>query len=157
MLNWNKWQIGLLALLLCAVSLPAWAQLDTGSIVGVVQDKSGALLPDSKVTVTNTRTGRVYEAQTNSAGEYEVPGLPAGLYKMAAEHVGFKTRVVDKIVLYATDRKAVDATLDVGQVSEQVTVTANITTVNTQTSETGATINANEVANLPLNGRDSLP
>ena len=44
MLNWNKWQIGVLALLLCAVALPAWAQLDTGSIVGVVRDKSGAVL-----------------------------------------------------------------------------------------------------------------
>ena len=154
MLNSNQGQIGVIALLLCALALPAWAQLDTGSIVGVVQDKSGALLPDAKVTVTNTRTGRVYEAQTNSAGEYEVPGLPAGLYKMAAEHVGFKTRVVNGIVLYATDRRAVDTILDVGQVSEQVTVTADITTVNTQTSETGATISANEVGNLPLNGRD---
>jgi outer membrane receptor protein involved in Fe transport len=153
-MNWNKWQIGLLALLLCAVALPAWAQLDTGSIVGVVQDKSGALLPDAKVTVTNLKTGRVYEVQTNGAGQYEVPGLAAGLYKVVAEHDGFKTRVVDKIVLYATDRKAIDTILDVGQVSEQVTVNADITTVNTQTSETGTTINANEVANLPLNGRD---
>jgi outer membrane receptor protein involved in Fe transport len=154
MLNWNKWQIGLLALLLCAVALPAWAQLDTGSIVGVVQDKSGALLPDAKVTVTNTRTGRVYEAKTNGAGEYEVPGLPAGMYKVVAEHAGFKTHVVDGIVLYATDRRAVDTTLDVGQASESITVTADVTTVNTQTSGGGATIDSNKVTNLPLNGRD---
>jgi outer membrane receptor protein involved in Fe transport len=153
-MNWDKWQMGLLALLLCAVALPAWSQLDTGSIVGVVQDKSGALLPDAKVTVTNTRTGRVYEAKTNGTGEYEVPGLPAGLYKVVAEHAGFKTRVVDGIVLYATDRRAIDTTLDVGQVSENVTVTADVTTVNTQTSESGATIDANKVSNLPLNGRD---
>ncbi len=154
MLNRNKWQIGLVAFLLCIVAIPSWSQLDTGSIVGVVQDKSGALLPDAKVTVTNLRTGRVYEVQTNDSGQYEVPGLPAGLYKVVAEHTGFKTRVVDKIVLYATDRRAVDTTLDVGQVSENVTVNANTTTVNTQTSELGATIDANEVANLPLNGRD---
>jgi outer membrane receptor protein involved in Fe transport len=154
MLNWNKWQIGLLALLLCAVSLPAWAQLDTGSIVGVVQDTSGALLLDAKVTVTNLKTGRIYEVQTNGAGQYEVPGLPAGLYKVVAEHTGFKTRVVDKIVLYATDRRAIDATLDVGQVSENVTVTADTISVNTQTSDSGATIPEKEVENLPLNGRD---
>jgi outer membrane receptor protein involved in Fe transport len=73
---------------------------------------------------------------------------------VVAEHNGFKTRVVDKIVLYATDRRAIDTTLDVGQISENVTVTADTTTVNTQTSETGATIDANKVANLPLNGRD---
>lgn len=154
MLNWNKLQIGLVALLLCALALPAWAQLDTGSIVGVVQDKSGALLPDAKVTVTNTRTGRVYEVRTNGTGEYEVPGLQAGLYKVVAERAGFKTRVVDGIVLYATDRRAVDTTLDVGQASESITVTADVTTVNTQTSDTGATIDANKVSNLPLNGRD---
>jgi outer membrane receptor protein involved in Fe transport len=154
MLNWNKWQIGVLALLFCALTLPAMAQLDTGSIVGVVRDKSGALLPDSTVTVTNTRTGRIYQVQTNGSGEYEVPGLSAGSYKVSAEHAGFKTRVVDGIVLYATDRRAVDTILDVGQTSETVTVTAETTTVNTQTSETGATIDANKVANLPLNGRD---
>src|SRR5580658_6684020 len=134
MLNRNRWQIGLLAILLFAMSLPAWAQLDTGSIVGVVQDKSGALLPDSKVTVTNLKTGRLYEVQSNDAGQYEVPGLPAGLYKVVAEHAGFKTRVVDNIVLYATDHRAIDATLDVGQVSENVTVTADTISVNTQTS-----------------------
>src|ERR1039458_2180717 len=88
MLNSNKGQIGVLALLLCALALPAWAQLDTGSIVGVVQDKSGAVLADSKVTVTNIRTGRVYEAQTNGDGQYEVPGLPASVYKVAIEHSG---------------------------------------------------------------------
>jgi Carboxypeptidase regulatory-like domain/TonB dependent receptor len=156
MLNLTKRQIGsiTITLLLCAIALPAWAQLDTGSIVGVVQDKSGAILPDSKVTITNTRTGQAYEVQTNSAGQYEVPGLPAGSYKLVAEHAGFKTRVVDKIVLYATDRRAIDATLDLGQVSEQVTVTADAITVNTQTSENGATIDEKEVENLPLNGRD---
>jgi hypothetical protein len=154
MLNSNKCKIGLVALLLCALALPAWAQLDTGSIVGVVQDKSGALLPDAKVTVTNTRTGRVYEAQTNGTGQYEVPGLPASVYKVAVEHSGFKSRVIDQVVLYATDHRAVDAMLDVGQASEQVTVTAETISVNTQTSESGATIDSTEVQNLPLNGRD---
>jgi hypothetical protein len=154
MLNSHKWQIAWVALLLCALALPAWAQLDTGSIVGVVQDKSGALLPDAKVTITNTRTGRVYEAQTNGTGQYEVPGLPASVYKVAIEHSGFKSRVIDQVVLYATDHRAVDAMLDVGQVSEEVTVNAQTTAVNTQTSENGGTIAEKEVQNLPLNGRD---
>jgi len=154
MLSSHKWQIVAVALLLCALALPVMAQLDTGAIVGVVRDSSGAVLPDSNVTVTNLRTGRVYEVKTNGAGEYEVPGLGAGLYKVVAEHAGFKTRVVDKIVLYATDRRAIDTTLDLGQVSEQVTVNAQTTAVNTQTSETGGTIAEKEVQNLPLNGRD---
>lgn len=154
MLNSNKWQVAVLILVLCVAAFPVWAQLDTGSIVGVVQDKTGALLANSKVTVTNIRTGQVYDVQSNGAGQYEVPGLAAGLYKVVAEHSGFKTRVVDKVVLYATDRRAVDAILDVGQVSEQVTVSAATISVNTQTSESGATIDEKEVENLPLNGRD---
>jgi outer membrane receptor protein involved in Fe transport len=153
-MNWNKWQIGLLAILLCAVALPAMAQLDTGSIVGVVRDKSGAVVTGADVKITNTKTGRVNEVNTGSAGEYEVPGLPEGPYRVEVSHPGFKIGIVDGIVLYATDRRAVDATLDVGQVSETMTVTADITTVNTQTSESGATIDANKVSNLPLNGRD---
>jgi outer membrane receptor protein involved in Fe transport len=154
MLNWNKWHIGVIALLFCAVALPAWAQLDTGSIVGVVQDKSGALVSGADVKVTNTKTGRVNEVKTGSAGEYEVPGLPEGPYRVEASHSGFKTGVVTGIVLNATDTRSADIKLDVGSISEQVTVTAAAMAVNTQTSETGGSITSKQVTNLPLNGRD---
>jgi hypothetical protein len=154
MLNSNKWQIAAIAILLCAVALPAWAQLDTGSIVGVVRDKSGAVVIAADVKVTNTKTGRVNQATTGSAGEYEVSDLPAGPYQVEASHAGFKAGIVSGIVLYATDTRSADVTLNVGSTAEQVTVTADTTTVNTQTSGTGATIDANKVENLPLNGRD---
>jgi outer membrane receptor protein involved in Fe transport len=154
MLNSKQWQIGVIAFLLCAVALPAWAQLDTGSIVGVVRDKSGALVVGADVKVTNTKTGRENQATTGRAGEYEVPGLPEGPYRVEVSHSGFKTGVVSGIVLNATDTRSVDVALNVGSASEQVTVTAETTTVNTQTSETGASINSKEVTNLPLNGRD---
>src|SRR5450631_3149347 len=99
MLNWNKWQIGVAALLICALALPAWAQLDTGSIVGVVRAKSGAVVAGADVKVTNTKTGRVNEVKTGSAGEYEAPGLPAGPYRVEASHAGFKAGIVSGIVL----------------------------------------------------------
>ena len=132
----------------------ASAQLDTGSIVGVVRDKSGAVVVGANVKVTNTKTGRLYEVKTGSVGEYEVPGLPAGPYRVEINHSGFKTGVVSGIVLYATDHRSTDVTLDIGSASEQITVTAATMTVNTQTSETGASIDSNKVTNLPLNGRD---
>src|ERR1039458_8466479 len=153
-MNFKAGLVVVVCLLVVFLSSNAVAQYDTGSIVGIVRDKSGAVISDADVTVTDTKTGRVYEAKTNGTGEYEVPGLPAGPYKVVAKHAGFKTHVVDGIVLYATDRRAIDTTLDVGQVSDQVTVTADTIAVNTQTSDLGATINAVEVANLPLNGRD---
>ncbi|HKB99096.1 MAG TPA: TonB-dependent receptor [Terriglobales bacterium] len=154
MLNWNKRHIGVVALLLCALALPAMAQLDTGSIVGVVRDKSGAVVPGANVKATSIKTGRVNEVKAGSAGEYEVLGVPEGTYRVEVSHSGFKTGVVSGIVLNATDTRSVDVTLNVGSTSEQVTVTAETTTVNTQTSESGASINSKEVTNLPLNGRD---
>jgi len=139
--------------LLCT-QLPASAQYDTGSIVGIVHDQSGAVVADAKVKVTNTKTGRVYEVTTDSAGNYEVPGLPAGPYEVKAEKTGFKVARVEDIILYATDRKGINVNLPLGTVSEQVSVVADATTVNTQSSETGASIDSNKVLNLPLNGRD---
>jgi outer membrane receptor protein involved in Fe transport len=100
------------------------------------------------------KTARVYNAKTDSAGAYEVTGLPASTYKVEVDHAGFKTGVIDNVVLYATDRRATDIELAVGAASDQVTVTADTATVNTQTSETGASIDSNKVENLPLNGRD---
>jgi hypothetical protein len=134
--------------------LPALAQYDTGSIVGIVQDQSGAVVAGAKVKVTNTKTGRVYEVTTDSSGNYEVPGLPAGPYQVEAEKAGFKVTRVADIVLYATDRRSINVSLPLGATSEQVTVVADVTTVNTQSSETGASIDSNKVSNLPLNGRD---
>ena len=134
--------------------LPSLAQYDTGSIVGIVHDQTGAAIAGAKVKVTNTKTGRVYEVTTDSAGNYEVPGLPAGPYQVEAEKTGFKVAHVEDIVLYATDRKSINVSLPLGTTSEQVTVVADVTTVNTQSSETGASIDSNKVLNLPLNGRD---
>jgi hypothetical protein len=141
----------MLVLFGCATAL---AQYDTGAIVGIVRDKTGAIVTGADVRVTNLKTGRVYNVKTDSAGAYEVPGLPASTYKVEVDHPGFKTGIVDHIVLYATDRRAADVELAVGATSDQITVTADTTTVNTQTSETGASIDSNKVENLPLNGRD---
>jgi len=117
--------------------IPALAQYDTGSIVGIVHDQSGAVIADARVKVTNTKTGRVYEVTTDSAGNYEVPGLPAGPYQVEAEKTGFKVARVEDIVLYATDTKSINVSLPLGTTSEQVTVVADVTTVNTQSSEPG--------------------
>lgn len=138
---------------LCS-QVPAFAQYDTGSIVGIVHDQSGAVVAGASVKVTNTKTGRVYEVTTGSEGNYEVPGLPAGPYQVEAQKAGFKVARVADIVLYATDSRSVNVVLPVGSASDQVTVTADVVTVNTQGSETGASIDSNKVSNLPLNGRD---
>jgi len=154
-MNSKTWQSrSITCLVVLFLSSFSFAQYDTGSITGIVRDKSGAVVADADVKVTNTKTARVYSVKTGSEGEYSVPGLPAGPYKVEVDHAGFKTGVVSNITLYATDRKSVDIELAIGSASEQVTVTADTATVNTQTSETGASIDSNKVTNLPLNGRD---
>jgi outer membrane receptor protein involved in Fe transport len=150
--NWSRVFI-LLAGVLC-LSVAVSAQYDTGSIVGTVHDQTGAVLADATVKITNVKTGRVYEVRTSAAGGYEVPGLPAGTYKVEADHAGFKAGIVSDIVLYATDRRNTEIRLSLGSVTEQVTVVADTVAVDTQSSATGASIDSNKVTNLPLNGRD---
>src|ERR1035438_38641 len=130
------------------------SQYDTGSIVGTVRDNSGAVVTGANVKVTNTKTGRVLEVKTSDAGEYSVPGLPAGPYRVDASHAGFELGVVSDVVLYATATRAVDVELKVGSETQNVTVVANAVAVNTQTSGSGGTIDGTQVENLPLNGRD---
>ena len=132
----------------------SFAQFDTGSIVGIVRDKTGAVIADADVRVTNTSTGRVVTAKTGSAGEYNIPGLPEGTYKVEASRAGFEVGVVSDVVLHATATRAVDVELKVGAETQNVTVTANAVAVNTQTSGTGGTVEGTQVENLPLNGRD---
>src|SRR5580692_672560 len=95
-------RISTFLLLLCAGifmlasgQLKLRAQYDTGSLVGVIQDSSGAVLPGATVTVTNNETGAVFAVTSGNGGEYEVPSLRTGAYKITAEHAGFSTAVAD--------------------------------------------------------------
>ena len=133
---------------------PAYAQYDTGSIVGTVHDATGAGVSGAAVKITNTKTGRVYDSTTTDQGSFEINGLPASTYTVETSTTGFKTERVEDILLYATDRREVIVKLAVGAASEQVTVMADTFTVNTQSSELGASIDSRSVSNLPLNGRD---
>jgi len=152
--NLKVCQCTLICLLLAFLASLAFAQYDTGNINGIVRDDTGAVVAGADVKVINIKTGRILAATTGGAGEYNVPGLPEGTYKVEVTRTGFEVGVVSNVVLSATATRAVDVTLKVGAVTEQVSVTADTLAVNTQTSGTGGTINGTEVENLPLNGRD---
>lgn len=152
--RFTSWLRRLTLVLLVAGALQAWAQLDTGRITGIVTDQSGAVIVDTTVKITNVRTDRAVEVKTSDTGLFSSPPLPVGVYKVEVEREGFRTSSVTDVVLHATEVKRVDLALQVGTPSEEVTVTAESVSVNTETSDLGATIDANKVANLPLNGRD---
>src|SRR5438132_3997634 len=136
------------------MSAAALAQ-STAQISGVVKDPSAAILPGVEVTATQTATGAKRSAVTNENGVYALPNLPIGPYLLEASLPGFRTYVQTGIVLQVSDSAAINITLNIGQVSEQVEVQANAALVETQSTGVGRVIDNQRVLELPLNGRQA--
>ena len=134
----------------------ARAQTATGQILGTVKDASGGIMPKVKVVVTNTQTGLTRETTTADNGSYVVPLLPAGAYVVTAEQTGFKLGVLSDIQLNVDQVQRVDFQLEAGNISERVEVTANSSTIDTQSASVGHVITEKQVTDLPLNGRNFL-
>ena len=131
-----------------------WAQSqNTAQISGTVQDSTGAAVPGAQVKVTNTGTSLVRTIETGSAGDYALPNLPVGPYKLEVSKQGFSTYVQNGIVLQVSTSPTVDVTLMVGNVSEQVSVEANAALVETQATGVGTVMERERILELPLNGR----
>jgi outer membrane receptor protein involved in Fe transport len=143
-----------MGLLTAALTAPAFAQLDTGSIQGTVRDASGAVIPNAKVTCTDLGTQQAHVVQSNAEGQYTCPSLPVAIYSVRAEYSGFNQATITGIHLNASESHRADLTMRIGAATQNVTVTANQVQVNTLTSELGTTIDSKQVADLPLNGRD---
>ena len=124
-----------------------WAQA-TAQITGTVKDQTGAVLPGVEVTATQTDTGIPRTAVTNETGSYVLPNLAIGPYRLEAALPGFRTYVQTGIVLQVNANPVINATLEVGQVSEQVEVQANATQVETRSVGVGQVV---ENARLLLN------
>lgn len=108
--------------LLAALTIPATAQIDIGSLSGVVTDPQGVVIQGAQVTAVETGTRTVHEATTNGDGVYVVLSLPSGTYDVTVTHAGFQTLTNKAIPLASGENKKVDARLVVGQVTEQVEV-----------------------------------
>src|SRR5215831_14188178 len=146
-------------LLVCFLALgltaaTVWAQATTAQISGSVKDPSGAVLPGVQVTATQTATGTKRSTVSNETGSYALPSLPTGPYILQAELPGFKSHVQTGIVLQVDERPEINIVLEVGQVSEQVEVQADAALVESRTSAIGQVVTNQEVAEMPLNGRD---
>ncbi len=133
-----------------------FAQVGTGSIVGLVSDSSSAVIPNAPVTVTNTGTGQQRRAVTGSDGTFSAGNLPVGQYEVAVEMQGFK-RFVQKAVTLSVDQTIrVDATLQPGQVSESITVDAAPPLIASEQSSVGQVVDNRTIVELPLNGRNFI-
>jgi hypothetical protein len=133
----------------------AWAaQGNTAQIIGSVKDPSGAVLPGVEITVTQTATGAKRSAVSNETGNYVLASLPIGPYVLEATLPGFKTYMQTGVVLQVNDSPTINVVMQVGQVSEQVEVQANAALVETAKTAIGQVVTNQQIAELPLNGRD---
>ncbi len=137
-------------------SVPASAQSDTAQISGYVRDATGAVVPKASVTIKNEATGLERKTQTNDSGYYVVASLPPGLYTVTAESAGFKKAVKTENKLDANIATTVDATLEVGALTETVEVTASVAKLQTETATVGKLVEGTQIQNMMLNGRNPI-
>jgi hypothetical protein len=137
----------------CLAALPAFAQFDTGAVLGSVFDSSGAVVTGAKVTLENTRTGVLASTVTNAAGNYEFFNVRLGSYRVKAESAGFKVAVAEEFTVAVGARQRVDLTLQVGEASQTVEITGAAAALETDSSDRGQVLGGNTIVNLPLNGR----
>ncbi|HYR88641.1 MAG TPA: TonB-dependent receptor, partial [Terriglobia bacterium] len=145
------------AILFIAVSHPSvWAQaVSTSQITGTVKDQSGAVLPGAEVTVTQTDTGARRTVLSDETGSYILANLPIGPYRLEVGLPGFRTYVQTGIVLQVGSNPTIPIVLAVGQVSEQIEVSADAALVETRSTGVGQVIDNQRVLELPLNGRQA--
>ncbi|HBB95902.1 MAG TPA: hypothetical protein DC054_10975 [Blastocatellia bacterium] len=141
--------------LLFAFSGVAMSQEITGSIAGTVKDSSGAAVKGATVTFTDVGKKTVVRTiTTNDDGEFSAPSLPVAFYDISVEATGFKKHLENQVKVNVNERRAVDISLEVGNVSEVVTVTSDLLQVNTQSATAGNVINGDQVRQLSLNNRN---
>lgn len=133
----------------CAAAV-LFAQTDRGLITGTVKDATGAVVPGAQVTATHVATNNNYKANTTSSGDFTVPSLPVGAYKLRIESQGFKTHVLENITLTAGGTTRVDVQLEVGAMQQTVEVTASAQMLQVDTSRVSTEVSNTLVDQLPV-------
>ena len=147
--------VAFLLVLLFGGSQWVQAQATTGSILGTVSDKSGAVIPNAKVSITDVDRGMTKTVVTNGTGAFRVDFLLTGNYKVSVSVSGFKTYVQSGISLDAGVPVNIIAQLSPGAVNEVVQVTSDAPLVETSNAEIGTTINRQDMIELPLVNRNA--
>jgi hypothetical protein len=142
------------SILACVASRTVDAQSTYGSIIGAVKDSSGGALPNATVKLTNSGENTTRQAMTSATGSYELLNVPAGNYSLTVTNPGFDTFTATNLLLVARQTLRVDATLQVGQISQAVTVNASEEgVIQTDTQVIQETFDPQQLMNLPANIR----
>src|SRR5579872_2331774 len=129
-------------------------ELTTGMILGLVQDSSGLAIPKAEVTVTNVAIGATRTVTTGETGEFSIPGLPPALYDIKVEKQGFRTYLAHSQELKINQVLRLTVPLEVGTVTETVTVSGQAGKLDTDTASLDQTFTTQSMTELPLNGRN---
>jgi len=137
---------------LLASALPSAAQTLYGSVVGIVLDSSGAQLPNAKVTLTNKGTGLVLDAVSGTDGTFTLPNVVPGNYDAKASVAGFKGQSLTNLAIAVNTVSRLDFKMEIGAVSDQITVAAEVAQLQTDKADTHTEIRSDMVINMPLPG-----
>ncbi len=136
---------------LCLIPGIAWGQgTNHGAVAGTVVDSSGAAVSGADVTATNAGTGVLYKVKTGSSGDYHFVDLAVGTYTITVNAASFKAAITNGVVVDVSTTRTLDITLQLGSVSENVTVSAESLNLDTQSSDVGQVITTEQVLDLPL-------
>src|SRR5215218_7738447 len=168
----NSWIAFQETLRRCCMSIRSWVQASllllsigllvgvhaqsstTGNITGTVRDPQGAAVPKAEVTITDEKTGASRTVRATDDGFYNATSLPAGMYTISTAPAGFKKTISTAVELHVNENKTVNLDLQVGQVTETVTVTSEAAPVELRSGEVSSLISEKQVTELPLNGRN---
>ncbi len=150
--NWLKYfNLSLVFSVLCSAGGLCFAQLDRGTISGIVTDPSGSSITGAKVVATNTATGTQSATVTTGAGDYTIPELPAGEYSLTVNAAGFKELIHNGITVSVGETASVDLQLAVGQATATISVTADAPLLQTDSAQINSEVTTRDLNELPIN------
>jgi hypothetical protein len=135
---------------LCLIASMARAQSDRGAITGTITDPAGAMVPNAPVEAKNINTGAVYQAASSNTGNYTLAQLPAGTYQIIVAMSGFKQYVRTGLTVMVAQTLRVDVKLEVGSISDTVTVSADAPLLKTESGELSHNISTDRLDDLPI-------
>lgn len=154
MLRTAKHFKGVWILLFLATCVPLLAQVPTGTISGTITDPTGGAVPNATVTLQNVESGFTRTAVTGNDGAYRFPASAVGHYTLKVEAMGFNPETRQGLALDVAQEEVVNVKLTVGPSQQQIVITAAAPQVDTTTSSLAQLVNTDQIASLPLNGRN---
>ena len=151
-------RIYILCLLACLVLLApsGLAQQYRATLTGIVTDAQGAVVPGAKIQAIHAETSAKFNAEASAEGNYTMPFLTPGMYVVTVETPGFKKYVQENVTLNANQHVTLDIRLEVGSISDSVTVSADATMLTTTSASMGQPITTKSVESVPMSGRAAL-